>query len=132
MMLNLVLNHFHAIDYIFIMTPWDSLLQSNNGSSIIRQLALIAFFILEYIYIYIYTHLYLELIHIHRVLLIFFIQLSVEWKSLLCHECFSPIKTSGIYKYFDIKIVLENNQTIMPGDLYLLHQVENKNLKPFS
>ena len=30
------------------MTPWESLLQSNNGSSIIKQLALIAFFILEY------------------------------------------------------------------------------------
>ena len=37
------------------MTPWESLLQSNNGSSIIKQLALIAFFILEYIYIYIYV-----------------------------------------------------------------------------
>ena len=34
------------------MTPWESLLQSNNGSSIIKQLALIALFILEYIYIY--------------------------------------------------------------------------------
>ena len=34
------------------MTPWESLLQSNNGSSIIKQLVLIAFFILEYIYIY--------------------------------------------------------------------------------
>ena len=33
------------------MTPWESLLQSNNGSSIIKQLALIAFFILEYIQI---------------------------------------------------------------------------------
>ena len=33
------------------MTPWESLLQSNNGSSIIKQLALIVFFILEYIYI---------------------------------------------------------------------------------
>ena len=33
------------------MTPWESLLQSNNGSSIIKQLALIGFFILEYIYI---------------------------------------------------------------------------------
>ena len=59
--LNLVLNHFHASDYIFVMTPWESLLQSNNGSSIIKQLALITFFILEYIsiiyiYIYIYIH----------------------------------------------------------------------------
>ena len=33
------------------MAPWESLLQSNNGSSIIKQLPLIAFFILEYIYI---------------------------------------------------------------------------------
>ena len=33
------------------MTPWESLLQSNNGLSIIKQLALIAFFFLEYIYI---------------------------------------------------------------------------------
>ena len=33
------------------MTPWESLLQSNNESSIIKQLPLIAFFILEYIYI---------------------------------------------------------------------------------
>ena len=33
------------------MTPWEFLLLSNNGSSIIQQLALIAFFILEYIYI---------------------------------------------------------------------------------
>ena len=33
------------------MTPWESLLQSNSGSSIIKQLALIALFILEYIYI---------------------------------------------------------------------------------
>ena len=33
------------------MTPWESLLQINNGSSIIKQWALIAFFILEYIYI---------------------------------------------------------------------------------
>ena len=32
------------------MTPWESLLQSNNGSWIIKQLALIA-----YIYIYIQT-----------------------------------------------------------------------------
>ena len=45
------------------MTPWESLLQSNNGSSIIKQLALIAFFILEYyiykyIYIYIYIYIY--------------------------------------------------------------------------
>ena len=48
---DLVLNHFHASDYIFIMTPWESLLESNNGSSIIKQLALIAFFTLEYIYI---------------------------------------------------------------------------------
>ena len=46
---DLVLNHFHASDYIFIMTPWESLLKSNNGSSIIKQLALIAFLILEYI-----------------------------------------------------------------------------------
>ena len=44
-----MLNHSHASDYIFIMTPWESWLQSNNGSSIIKQLALIAFFILEYI-----------------------------------------------------------------------------------
>ena len=33
------------------MTPWESLLQSNNGSSITKRLALIVFFILEYIYI---------------------------------------------------------------------------------
>ena len=46
-----MLNHFHASDYIFIMTPWESLLQNNNGSSIIKQVALIAFFILEYIYL---------------------------------------------------------------------------------
>ena len=39
---------------ILIMTPWESLLQSNNGSLIINQLALIALVILEYIYIYIY------------------------------------------------------------------------------
>ena len=31
------------------MTPWESLLKSNNGSSIIKQLALIAFFVVEYI-----------------------------------------------------------------------------------
>ena len=41
------------------MTPWESLLQSNNGSSIIKQLALKAFFILEYIYIYIYNYIYI-------------------------------------------------------------------------
>ena len=41
---------------IFITTPWESLLQSNNGSLINKQLALLAFFILEYIYIYIYIH----------------------------------------------------------------------------
>ena len=53
--LDLVLNHFHASDYIFIMTPWESLLQSNNGSSIIKQLALIAFFrLISSLYIYIY------------------------------------------------------------------------------
>ena len=57
MIFDLVLNHFHALDYILIMTPWESLLQSNNGSSIIKQLALIAFFILEYIYIYIYIYI---------------------------------------------------------------------------
>ena len=45
----MVLNHFYASDYIFIMTPRESLLQSNNGSSIIKQLALIAFFVVEYI-----------------------------------------------------------------------------------
>ena len=39
------------------MTHWESLLQNNNGSSIIKQLALIAFFILEYIYIYIYIYI---------------------------------------------------------------------------
>ena len=62
----LVLNHFHASDYIFIMTPWKSLLQSNNGSSIIKQLALIAFFILEYIYIYIHTDHTEEILFINR------------------------------------------------------------------
>ena len=82
--------------------------------------------------IYIYTHLYLELMHFHRVILTFPSQWSIEWKRLLCYECFPPIKTSGIYKYFDIKIVSENNQTITPGDLYVLHQVENKNLKLLS
>ena len=52
-----MLNHFHASDYIFIMTSWESLLQSNNESLIIKQLVLIAFFILDiYIYIiYIYS-----------------------------------------------------------------------------
>ena len=39
----------HASDYIFIMTPWESLLQSNNGSSIIKQLALRHFFKISYI-----------------------------------------------------------------------------------
>ena len=52
----MVLNHFHASDYIFIMTPWETLSQSNNGSSIIKQLPLIVSFILEYIYIYIYIY----------------------------------------------------------------------------
>ena len=56
---DLVLNHFHASDYIFIMTPWESLLQSNNESSMIKQMALIAFFILEYIYIYICMYVYI-------------------------------------------------------------------------
>ena len=55
---DLVLNHFHTPDYIFIMTPWESLLESNNGSSIIKQLVLIAFFILVYIYIYIYIYIF--------------------------------------------------------------------------
>ena len=41
------------------MTPWESLLQSNNGSSIIKQLALIAFFILVCMYIYIYIYIYI-------------------------------------------------------------------------
>ena len=50
---DLVLNHVYVLDYIFIMTPWESLLQSNNGLLIIKQLALIAFFILEYSLIYI-------------------------------------------------------------------------------
>ena len=54
-------NDFHAADYIFIMTPWESLLQSNDGSLIIKQLALIAFFILEYICIYVYIYIYLSL-----------------------------------------------------------------------
>ena len=58
---DLVLNYFHASDYIFIMTPWESLSQGNNGSSIIKQLALIAFFILEYIYVYIYIHIYINI-----------------------------------------------------------------------
>ena len=62
---DLVLNYFHASDYIFIMTPWESLLQSNNGSSIIKQLALTAFFILEYIYIYIYIYIYTYYIYIY-------------------------------------------------------------------
>ena len=53
---DLVLNHFHASDYVFIITPWESMLQSNNGSSIIKQLALISFLILEYIYILSYLH----------------------------------------------------------------------------
>ena len=38
------------------MTPWESL-QSNNGSLIIKQLPLIAFFILEYIYVNIYIYI---------------------------------------------------------------------------
>ena len=57
----MVLNHFHASDYIFIMTPWESLLQSNNGLLMIKQLALIAFFILVCVCvcvcIYIYTYI---------------------------------------------------------------------------
>ena len=36
------------------MTPWESLLQSNDGLLIIKQLALIAFF---YIYMYIYIYI---------------------------------------------------------------------------
>ena len=45
-------------DYIFIMTPWESLLPSNDGRwSIIKQLALIAFLMQKYIYIYIYIYI---------------------------------------------------------------------------
>ena len=58
---DLVLNYFHASDYIFIMAPWESLSQGNNGSSIIKQLALIAIYILEYIYVYIYIHIYINI-----------------------------------------------------------------------
>ena len=66
-----MLNHFDASDYMFIMAPWEPLLQTNNGLSIIKQLALIAFFILEhniYIYIYddgvyIYTYLYIYIVY---------------------------------------------------------------------
>ena len=54
-----MLNHFHASDYIFIMTPLEFLSESNNGSLIIKQLALIALFILEYIYIHIYIYMYM-------------------------------------------------------------------------
>ena len=63
---DLVLNDFHASDYIFIMTPWESLLQSNNGSSIIKQLVLITFFILQYIYIY-NTHIIYIGVHIYYI-----------------------------------------------------------------
>ena len=43
------------------MTPWESL-QSNNGSLIIKQLPLIAFFILEYIYVNIYIYIYKKIL----------------------------------------------------------------------
>ena len=43
------------------MTPWESL-QSNNGSLIIKQLPLIAFFILEYIYVNIYIYIYRKIL----------------------------------------------------------------------
>ena len=57
----MVLNYFHASNYILIMTPWESL-QSNNGSLIIKQLPLIAFFILEYIYVNIYIYIYIKIL----------------------------------------------------------------------
>ena len=57
------------------MTHWESLLQSNNGSSIIKQLALIAFFILEYIYIYIY--IYIFIIYIYIIYIYTYLSLSI-------------------------------------------------------
>ena len=39
------------------MTPCESVLHNNNGSSTFKQLALMAFSLLEYIYIYIYIYI---------------------------------------------------------------------------
>ena len=39
------------------MTPCESILCSKNGSSILKQLVLITFFIQKYIYIYIYIYI---------------------------------------------------------------------------
>ena len=40
-----------SLVYVFDMTPCESFLHCNNGSSTFKQLALMAFLLLQYIYI---------------------------------------------------------------------------------
>ena len=77
------------------MTPWESLLQSNNESSMIKQMALIAFFILEYIYIYIYVCMYMSYIEEQRIL-------SARWT--LRNVPFQYILPSDFQKFNNISI----------------------------
>ena len=70
---------------VYYHDTWESLLQSNNELSIIRQLALIAFVILEYKYKYIYIYIYIYLYKYIYIYIYIFIYKYIS-QHLLCNQ----------------------------------------------
>ena len=67
------------------MTPCKSFLFSKNGSSIPKQLVLIAFFIQKYIYIYIYIYIYM---YIYFMFIVYYIYITYRAMLYMCHKIY--------------------------------------------